>query len=176
MKTLLALALTLLAPATFAAACPALLDFKAKTIQGQDIDMCQYADHAVLVVNTASRCGYTRQFSKLQALYDRYKDRGLIVVGFPSNDFRQELDSNKEVGEFCQVNYGVKFPMMEKSSVKGPQANALYRQLAKATGEEPGWNFHKYLIAPGGKQAFSFATRVEPDGEALMTALEPMLK
>lgn len=176
MKTLLALALTLLAPAAFAAPCPALLDFKAKTILGQEINMCEYADRAVLVVNTASRCGYTPQFSKLQALYERYKDRGLVVVGFPSNDFRQELSSNKEVGEFCQVNYGVKFPMMEKSSVKGAEANGLYKQLAKATGEEPGWNFHKYLIAPGGKQAYSFATRVEPDGNELLNALKPMLK
>jgi glutathione peroxidase len=130
----------------------------------------------VLVVNTASRCGYTPQFSKLQAIYDQYKDKGLVVLGFPSNDFRQELATNKEVGEFCQVNYGVAFPMMEMSSVKGGSANAFFKELAGSTGVEPGWNFHKYLIAPGGKQVYSFSTRVEPDASELMSKLKPMLR
>lgn len=158
------------------AACPKLLDHRVRDLMGKEVDLCQYADRAVLVVNTASRCGYTPQFSKLQALYDQYKDKGLVVIGFPSNDFRQELASNQEVAQFCQVNYGVKFPMMEMSSVKGAAANPLYRDLAKTTGTEPGWNFHKYLIAPGGKEAYSFATRVEPDGGEVMGKLRTMLK
>ncbi len=174
-KMLLALGLLAAAPA-MAGTCPALLDHKFKTVSGQEIDFCQYAGKPILVVNTASRCGFTPQFSKLQALYDQYKDQGLVVVGFPSNDFRQELSTNKEVGEFCLVNYGVKFPMMEKSSVKGPAANALFKELAAATGTQPGWNFHKYLIAPGGTAVYSFGTSVQPDGSEVMAKLKPMLK
>lgn len=160
----------------FAGACPALLNHKFKTVTGAEVDLCQYAYRAILVVNTASRCGYTPQFSKLQALYDKYKEKGFVVVGFPSNDFRQELTSNKEVGEFCQVNYGVSFPMMEKSSVTGANANPLYKQLTQFSGEQPGWNFHKYLISPGGKDVYSFATRLEPDAPEILGRLKPMLK
>jgi glutathione peroxidase len=177
MKAMLALAAAALCSSTVAsAACPDVLDHKFKTVMGKEVDLCQYADRAVLVVNTASRCGYTPQFSKLQALYDQYKDRGLVVIGFPSNDFRQELASNQEVGEFCRINYGVTFPMMELSSVKGSKANPLYSDLALSTGTEPGWNFHKYLIAPGGKEVYSFATRVEPDAGEVMSKLKAMLK
>lgn len=166
----------LMSSSAFAGACPALLDHKFKTVTGTDVDLCQYADRAILVVNTASRCGYTPQFSKLQALYDQYKDKGFVVVGFPSNDFRQELTTNKEVGEFCQVNYGVSFPMMEKSSVTGAGANSLYKQLTQFSGEAPAWNFHKYLISPGGKDVYSFATRLEPDAPEILVKLKPMLK
>ena len=159
-----------------AGTCPALLDRTFKTVHGEDVNLCDYSDRAILVVNTASRCGFTPQFSKLQAMYDRYKDQGLVVIGFPSNDFRQELASNKEVGEFCLVNYGVKFPMVEKSSVKGPAANPLFKDLAKATGHEPSWNFHKYLIAPGGAAVYSFGTSTQPDAGEVMAKLKPMLK
>jgi glutathione peroxidase len=177
MKTLFVFAAAALwSSIAMGAACPDLLNHKFKTVMGKEVDLCQYADRAVLVVNTASRCGYTPQFSKLQSLYDQYKDKGLVVIGFPSNDFRQELATNKEVGEFCQVNYGVSFPMMEMSSVKGGGANPLFKGLAQSTGVEPGWNFHKYLIAPGGKDVHSFATRVEPDGKEVMGRLGPMLK
>jgi glutathione peroxidase len=177
MKAMLALAAAAVWSSTaLAASCPDVLNHKFKTVLGKEVDLCQYADRAVLVVNTASRCGYTPQFSKLQALYDRYKDKGLMVIGFPSNDFRQELASNKEVGEFCQVNYGVTFPMMELSSVKGSKANPLFEDLAFSTGTEPGWNFHKYLIAPGGTDVYSFPTRVEPDATEVMSKLKPMLK
>ncbi|MCC7549115.1 MAG: glutathione peroxidase [Burkholderiales bacterium] len=164
------------APSASAASCPALLDQKLRTFDGRELNPCDYADRALLVVNTASRCGFTPQFGKLQSLYTRYKDKGLMVIGFPSNDFRQELATSKEAGEFCLANYGVTFPMMELSSVKGAAAHPLFRQLAKATGEEPGWNFHKYLIAPGGKSVYSFSTRTEPDSAAILGKLEPMLK
>lgn len=175
-KLLFGLVALTLAASAFAASCPALLDHKVRTFDGKEVNLCDYAERPVLVVNTASRCGFTPQFTKLQAMYEQYKDRGLVVIGFPSNDFRQELATSKEAGEFCLVNYGVKFPLMELSSVKGAAANPLFRQLAKATGEEPGWNFHKYLIAPGAKSVYSFSTRTEPDAGAIVGKLEPMLK
>jgi glutathione peroxidase len=135
-RLLLAAAL-LCSSSAFAATCPALLDRTFKTVHGQDVDLCQYSDRAILVVNTASRCGFTPQFSKLQALYERYKDSGLMVIGFPSNDFRQELASNQEVGDFCLVNYGVKFPMIEKSSVKGPAATRGSRIWRRPPAKSP---------------------------------------
>lgn len=177
MKAFLALAGAVLWSSTaLGAACPELLNHKFTTVMGKEVNLCDYADRAILVVNTASRCGYTPQFSKLQALYDQYKDQGLVVIGFPSNDFRQELATNQQVGEFCQVNYGVKFPMMEMSAVKGDGANPLFKELSRTTGVQPGWNFHKYLIAPGGQAVYSFATRVEPDAAEVMGKLKPMLK
>jgi len=173
---LLFLAAALASSSALAGACPALLDHKFTTVQGKEIDLCQYADRPILVVNTASRCGFTPQFSKLQEMYRQYEAKGLMVLGFPSNDFRQELATNREVGEFCLTSYGVTFPMMQMSSVKGGNANPLFKQLAQATGTEPGWNFHKYLIAPGGTEVYSFATRTEPDAAVVMAKLRPMMK
>ena len=173
---LLFIAAMLASGSAFAGACPALLDHKFTTVQGKEIDLCQYADRPILVVNTASRCGFTPQFTKLQEMYQQYQSKGLMVLGFPSNDFRQELATNQEVGEFCLVNYGVTFPMMQLSSVKGGNANPLFKELAQATGTEPGWNFHKYLIAPGGTEVYSFATRTEPDAAVVMAKLRLMLK
>lgn len=175
-KLLFGLIVLTTAASVWAASCPALLDHRMRTFDGKEVDLCDYADRPVLVVNTASRCGFTPQFGKLQALYDQYQDKGLMVIGFPSNDFRQELATSREADEFCLVNYGVKFPMMELSSVRGQAANPLFRELVKATGEEPGWNFHKYLIAPGGKSVTSFSTRTEPDAAAITRKLAPMLK
>jgi glutathione peroxidase len=172
----LALAALLVSSAALADTCPSLLNHRFKSVQGTDVDLCQYADRAILVVNTASRCGFTPQFAKLQAMYDQYKDKGLVVVGFPSNDFRQELATNKEVGEFCLTNYNVTFPMIEKTAVKGAGANPLFRQLAQRTGQEPGWNFHKYLISPGGRDVYSFPTSTEPDAAEIRAKLKLMLK
>lgn len=168
----LAFALT---PLQALAVCPALLDHKINTLEGKPLDLCQFANRPILVVNTASKCGFTPQFEKLEAMYAQYKDKGLVVVGFPSNDFRQELESNKDVGDFCRMTYGVKFPMAEKSSVAGDGANAFFKQLAQTTNEAPRWNFHKYLIAPDGKTVHSFQTRVEPDSKEIMSKLQPML-
>jgi len=156
-----------------AEACPSLLDHRYTSLQGQPVNLCDYANRPILVVNTASKCGYTPQFEKLEALYKRYRSRGLVVLGFPSNDFRQELGTNREIAEFCKLTYFIDFPMIEKSSVRGDRASPLYRQLAVATGEAPRWNFHKYLIAPDGKTVYSFGTRVEPE---VMERLLPMLK
>jgi glutathione peroxidase len=156
--------------------CPSLLNHQYKTLQGGAVNLCEYADRPILVVNTASKCGFTPQFEKLEAMYRKYKDRGLLVVGFPSNDFRQELASNKEIGEFCLLTYDVQFPMVEKSSVTGAAADPLYKQLRDATGQPPKWNFHKYLIAPGARQVYSFATQVEPDSPEILGKLTPLLK
>ena len=174
---LLLTALLSLAPLpAMAAGCPSLLDHQYKTLQGPEVNLCEFADRPILVVNTASKCGFTPQFEKLEGLYREYRDKGLMVVGFPSNDFRQELATNQEIGEFCLLTYNVEFPMVEKSSVTGPSADPFYRQLREATGEPPKWNFHKYLIAPGGKQVYSFSTRVEPDAPEIMSRLKPWLK
>jgi glutathione peroxidase len=159
-----------------AEACPSLLDHRYTSLQGNAVNLCEFAGKPILVVNTASKCGYTPQFEKLEAMYRRHQGRGLMVLGFPSNDFNQEPGTNKEIAEFCKLTYFVEFPMIEKGSVTGPGANAFFRQLAAATGSSPQWNFHKYLIAPDGKTVHSFGTRVEPDSREVMGKLMPMLK
>ena len=175
-RLVLVVLLLLFALPTGAADCPSLLDHKYTTLQGGTVNLCDFADRPILVVNTASKCGYTPQFEKLEGMYRKYKDRGLMVVGFPTNDFRQELATNKEIGDFCRLTYDVQFPMIEKRAVTGEAADPFYRQLRAATGQPPKWNFHKYLITPGGKQVYSFATRVEPDAPEIMSKLLPLLK
>lgn len=157
-------------------ACPALLQHSFKTLQGAELDFCSLQGKAILVVNTASKCGFTPQFEALEGLYKKYRAQGLVVVGFPSNDFRQELAENAEVAKFCRLTYFVQFPMLEKSSVRGDDANALFKQLAEITGHKPLWNFHKYLIAPDGKTVYSFSTLTKPDSASVMDKLLPMLQ
>ena len=159
----------------WASACPELLNHRFTTLQGGQLDLCKHAGKPILVVNTASMCGYTPQFEKLEALNRKHKDK-LLVVGFPSNDFNQELATNQEIAKFCKLTYAVEFPMVEKASVTGAEAMPFYRQLRSATGQAPQWNFHKYLIAPDGKTVFSFATAVEPDSRELLGKLGTMLK
>jgi len=137
--------------------------------------MCQFAGKPILVVNTASKCGFAPQFDKLEGMYSKYEKQGFVVIGFPSNDFHQELSDNKEIAKFCKLTYGVKFTMMEPSSVTGTEANELYKDLIKATGAEPKWNFHKYLIDPDGKTVYSFSTTVEPDSPEVLGKIEAML-
>jgi glutathione peroxidase len=170
------IALSLLALPVMARACPALLDHRFTSLQGKPVNLCEYSGRPVLVVNTASKCGYTPQFEKLEALNKRYRARGLVVLGFPSNDFNQELATNREIAEFCRLTYFVDFPMIEQGSVSGAGANPLFRQLAAATGTSPRWNFHKYLIAPDGRTVYSFASHVEPDSREIIGRLLPMLK
>jgi len=123
------------APATAGAACPALLQHTFPRLQDEKPQsLCQYSGKVLLVVNTASYCGFTPQYKGLEDLHARYKDRGLVVLGFPSNDFAQEKGSNKEIADFCENTFGVKFPMFAKSAVRGADANPLFRQLAQATG------------------------------------------
>ena len=161
---------------TAAGECPRLLDHRYATLQGGQVNLCDYADRPILVVNTASKCGFTPQFSKLEEMYRKYRDRGLMVVGFPTNDFRQELATNREIGEFCLLTYNVDLPMVEKTSVTGSAADPLYQQLTELTGQPPKWNFHKYLITPGAARVYSFNTRVEPDSPEILGKLTPLLK
>ena len=158
-------------------ACPELLNYSFNRLQtGKPESLCQYRGQVVLIVNTASYCGYTHQYEGLEALYRKYKSRGLVVVGFPSNDFGgQEPGSNKEIAEFCRLTYGVEFPMFEKSSVTSIKTNPLYAELLARTGQSPKWNFHKYLVDRDGKQVTSFGTKVEPDSSDLVSAVERML-
>jgi glutathione peroxidase len=159
-----------------AGACPASLNHVFPRLQDEKPqNLCQYAGKVVLVVNTASYCGYTPQYKGLEALYDKYKARGLVVLGFPSNDFEQEKGSNKEIAEFCENTYGVKFPMFGASHVQGKQANVLYRELAGKTGQAPDWNFYKYLIARDGAVLASYPSKVTPEDPQLLRAIEKQL-
>lgn len=158
------------------AACSPLLDRSVNNLMGGEKNLCEYRGKVVMVVNTASKCGYTGQYAGLEALYKKYKNDGLVVLGFPSNDFgAQEPGANKEVANFCQINYGVTFPMFEKTPVRDTGKNAFYDLLADASGERPKWNFHKYLIARDGKTVKSFASAVEPDDTKLMAELGNLL-
>jgi glutathione peroxidase len=158
-------------------ACPALLQHTFLRLQDEKPQsLCQYAGRVVLVVNTASYCGFTGQYAGLEALYRRYQARGLVVLGFPSNDFgRQEPGSNQAIADFCENTFGVKFPMFSKTVVVGQGADPLFRQLAQATGESPGWNFHKYLIARDGQTVRSFPSAMAPDHPAIVREIEKLL-
>ena len=158
-------------------ACPAILQQQFARLQDEaPQNLCQYAGKAVLVVNTASYCGFTSQYQGLEDLYAKYQARGLVVLGFPSNEFgKQEPGTAKEIADFCFNTYGVKFPMFSKSEVKGPGRNPFYASLAKATGKAPQWNFHKYLIDRSGKVVASFASEVAPGDRSLVSAIEQAL-
>ncbi|MDB5745512.1 MAG: glutathione peroxidase [Massilia sp.] len=159
------------------AACPALLKQNFKRLQDEaPQDLCQYAGKVVLVVNTASYCGFTKQYEGLEKLYAKYNPRGLVVLGFPSNDFgNQEPGNAKEIAELCYNTYGVKFPMFAKTPVKGPNANPLHAALAKQTGQEPKWNFTKYLIGRDGKLVEYFPSKVTPEDPQLVGKIEKAL-
>ena len=159
------------------AACPSLLDRTMQTIHEKEQSLCEYAGKVLLVVNTASECGYTPQYEGLEALYRKYRRRGLVVLGFPSNDFGgQEPGSNKEIAAFCVNQYAIDFPMFAKTQVRGRGANPLFADLAKATGSAPGWNFHKYVVDRSGKPVQSFDARVSPSDPKLVSMIERLLK
>ncbi|MBC7619142.1 MAG: glutathione peroxidase [Candidatus Saccharibacteria bacterium] len=159
------------------AVCPPLLKHEFARLQDDaPQNLCQYAGKVVLVVNTASYCGFTRQYEGLEALYAKYQSRGLVVLGFPSNDFgKQEPGSAKEIADFCFNTYGVKFPMFAKTVVSGSQRHPLYAELMQATKAEPKWNFHKFLIDRSGKPVASFVSNVEPENVVITTAIEKAL-
>ena len=148
-----------------AASCSDLLNYKMSKLRtSQALDFCQaFQGKVILAVNTASNCGYTPQFKGLEALYQKYKDKGLVIVGFPANDFNQEFDAPEKTANVCFINYGVTFPMVEKSAVTGPSANAFFQKLIKASGQEPEWNFYKYLIGRDGSFIEVFASTVTPE-------------
>src|SRR5262245_3720309 len=165
------------ATAPSAVACPPLLRHTFNSLQtGAPQSLCQYAGKVVVIVNTASYCGYTPQYEGLEALYRRYRERGLVVLGFPSNDFgAQEPGSNKEVAEFCRLTYGVEFPMFEKSSVVRLDTQPLYAELVARTGHAPRWNFHKYVVDRSGAAVASFESRVTPDAREFVGLIEKLL-
>ncbi|MCX7211823.1 MAG: glutathione peroxidase [Burkholderiales bacterium] len=158
-------------------ACPTLLNRTALRLQDDTPQrLCQYAGQVTLVVNTASYCGYTRQYEGLEALYRRYRARGFVVLGFPSNDFgQQEPDSAKQIADFCFNTYGVGFPMFSKTVVSGPKADPFFVALARDGGSAPKWNFHKYLIGRDGKLIASYPTAVEPLDARLTRDIEQSL-
>ena len=160
-----------------AAACPALLQHTFPRLQDEKPQsLCQYSGQVLLVVNTASECGFTYQYEGLEALHRKYRDRGLVVVGFPSNDFGgQEPGTNKDIAEFCRTKYGVQFPMYEKQSVTRLADNPFYAELQARTGEKPRWNFHKYLVDRNGQRVQSFASSVEPGSRELTGSIERLL-
>jgi len=165
------------APAAKApASCPAVLKHSFKRLQDEaPQDLCQYAGKVVLVVNTASYCGYTKQYEGLEKLYSKYNGRGLVVLGFPSNDFKQEDADSKKIADLCFNTYGVKFPMFASTVVSGTSANPLYAELIKATGNQPKWNFNKYLIDRNGNVVEYFPSKVTPEDPALVGKIEQAL-
>lgn len=167
------------APIATAAAtsCPAILKQTFNRLQDEaPQDLCQYAGKVVLVVNTASYCGYTNQYEGLEKLYAKYGKQGLVVLGFPSNDFgKQEPGNAKEIADFCYNTYGVKFPMFAKTSVSGANVNPLHANLIKLTGKEPKWNFTKYLIGRDGKVLEHFPSKVTPEDKKMVTKIEAAL-
>jgi glutathione peroxidase len=161
---------------TAQATCPAMLRKNFRKLQDEsDQSLCQYAGKVILVVNTASYCGYTSQYQGLEALYAKYAARGLVVLGFPSNDFEQEPGTNKDIADFCYNTYGVRFPMFAKTSVVGKDANPLYVDLAKATNKRPAWNFHKYLVDRAGNPVGSYASVVSPTDRRFIAEIERLL-
>jgi glutathione peroxidase len=168
-------ALVLLLPLAVVGARGGLLDRSFRPLAGKTPVNLQktYRGQVLLVVNTASKCGFTPQFEGLEALHAKYRGKGFAVLGFPSGDFmEQEFTEEKKIREFCTLTYGVKFPMFEKVHVKGKNANPLYRELEAITGEAPKWNFHKYLIARDGRTVKAFGSRTAPNDKALVTAIE----
>ena len=155
-------------PAQAANTCPALLNHTFPKLQDNTpMNLCDYTGKVVLVVNVASKCGFTKQYDGLEALYAKYQKRGLVVLGFPSNQFgEQEPGNNTQIAEFCRSTYGVQFPMVGKSDVKGDNVNPFYRMLIKQSGTTPKWNFYKYLIARNGKVVDSFSSLSSPEGLA----------
>ncbi|WP_379875379.1 glutathione peroxidase [Lacibacterium aquatile] len=153
-------------------------DFSFKTIDGQPMPLAQYKGKAVLVVNTASQCGFTKQYDGLQALYEKYKDKGLIVLGVPSNDFGgQEPGTAEEIKDFCETNFSVDFPLADKQVVSGDDAHPFYKWAGEQVGVagRPRWNFHKYLIAPDGHLADWFSTVTDPGSDKVTAAVEKLL-
>ena len=173
----LAFVACLLAGAAWAAG--GLLDRSFRPLAGRTpVNLAQtYGGQVLLVVNTASKCGYTPQYEGLEALHARYAAQGFAVLGFPSGDFRdQEFEDEARIREFCTLTYGVKFPMFQRVHVVGAEATPLYRDLARQAGQAPKWNFHKYLVSREGRVVASFESRVRPDAPELVAAIERELK
>lgn len=158
--------------------CGELLDFNFKPLgQNEPVNLCQqYSGKLIMIVNTASKCAFTPQYKGLESLYSRYKDQGFIVLGFPSNDFAgQEPGTENQIKEFCELTYGVNFPMFEKTHAGKPNADPFYQKLASVAGEYPAWNFHKYLIGTDGKLIASIKSYTKPDSNKVIQLIEKNL-
>jgi glutathione peroxidase len=157
------------------------LNFKVKTLAGEDVNLEKYKGKVVLFVNVASKCGNTPQYAGLQKMHEKYKDQGLAILGFPANNFRgQEPGSDSEIAQFCKANYGVTFDMFSKISVKGDDIHPLYKTLTSGAGDEKlagdvDWNFAKFLVGRDGKLVSRFSARTKPDDAALVAAVESEL-
>ena len=149
--------------------------FSFASIDGGILDLSDFADRPLLIANTASRCGYTGQYADLQAVWDRYRDRGLVVIAVPSGDFRQELDSDAAVASFCDATFGIDFPMTTISSVRGAGAHPLFQWIAATGGTQPSWNFHEYLFAADGTLAAQFDTPTRATDPVVTAAIERIL-
>ncbi|MCZ0812512.1 MAG: glutathione peroxidase [Pseudomonadota bacterium] len=171
LHAVLALLATLLAAPALAAP----PDWSFESIDGGTLSLADWRGQPVLVVNTASRCGFTPQYDGLQALYDRYRDRGLVVLAVPSQDFKQELASEAEVAEFCEVNFGLDLPMTTITHVRGSNAHPFYRWVNETTGFQPAWNFNKILLAPDGSVAGTWGSVVKPGASRITREIEPLL-
>ena len=168
--------LLLLLVSFYTEACSDLLNTEMRVLDSSEkVNLCQYTDQVVLVVNVASRCGYTYQYSSLQKLYEDYKDNGFVVLGVPSRDFMQEYSDEGDVAEFCSTEYGVDFPMFATSKVRGNKANPLYKKLIAQSGVSPSWNFNRYLVSREGKVISTFGSRVKPDSPELISKIEELL-
>lgn len=150
--------------------------FSFASIDGGMLSMEDWAGRPILVVNTASRCGFTRQYNGLQELYERYRDQGLVVLAVPSNDFRQELATAEEIKDFCEVNFGLTLPMTEVTPVLGAQAHPFYKWVKQDTGFAPKWNFSKILVAPDGTVAATFGSSTRPLSRTVLDAVQEFLE
>ncbi|MDG1752506.1 MAG: glutathione peroxidase [Thalassotalea sp.] len=179
MKTLIFLAIYVISLNAFAEqtnSCPDYLKVtKQKLHSSKSVDLCELTQgKPVLIVNTASNCGFTPHFEKIEALHKKYQSKGLVVIGFPSDDFFQEEDDEKETAKICYVNYGVTFTMLSTSAVRGSDANSVFKFLGdKST--SPKWNFYKYLVDGKGNNVQSFSPKTEPDDKEFIQAIETML-
>jgi glutathione peroxidase len=178
-RALVAIPLALLLLGGTALAAEGLLDHSYRPLAGKKpVNLREaYEGDVLLVVNTASKCGFTPQFEALEGLHRKYGPRGFAVLGFPSGDFKaQEFDDEKDIQQFCTLTYGVKFPMFEKVHVIGEQATPFYRALESASGEAPKWNFHKYLIGRDGRLVANWGSKTTPDDPEIIAAVERALK
>jgi len=159
------------------AGCPKSLDFDIKLLgEEKTVNLCEsYLGKVILVVNTASKCGFTPQYEGLEKLYEENKDKGLVVLGFPSHDFYQEPATETEIKDFCKLTYNVQFPMFTKTKVRGKDAHPFFKLLAEETNSAPKWNFHKYLITPDGALAKSFLSTTKPQSNKVKKAIENVL-
>lgn len=171
------LVLATLAGPVHAQECPALLQHELPKLRSKDtIDLCEaFKGKALVVVNTASFCGFAPQFKGLEALYQRYKDEGLVVLGVPSDDFFQESDDAAETAKVCYVDYGVTFPMTQTQPVRGSDATPLFKELAEQAGGAPRWNFYKYVVDRNGQVVDYFSSKVKPDDPELLEAVQKAL-